>query len=81
MNNKRIILLFYALGIVAIVAVIGVFASSQIESPAEAACELRHHPHLRFSCRLTSRVLSSNVVTRGRPASDYLSRFQLPLQL
>ena len=54
MNNKRIILLFYALGIVAIVAVIGVFAGSQIESPAEAAGVLPRHPHLQFLCQLRS---------------------------
>jgi hypothetical protein len=72
MNEKRMIVLFYVVLAVAILAAVGWFAGSRIESPAEAAARTAPPTPSPILVPVEKRVLSSNVVTRGT------ARFGLP---
>jgi peptidoglycan hydrolase-like protein with peptidoglycan-binding domain len=72
MNRKRILVLFFVLGLMAIVAVVGWAAGSQIESPAEAAARTAPPTPSPILVPVEERVLSTNVVVRGT------ARFGLP---
>jgi hypothetical protein len=72
MNQKRMILLFYLVAVVTILAVVGWVAGSRIESPAEAAARTAPPTPSPILVPVEQRVLNSNVVTRGT------ARFGLP---
>jgi peptidoglycan hydrolase-like protein with peptidoglycan-binding domain len=72
MNEKRLIVLFYVVLAVAILAAVGWIAGSRIESPAEAAARTAPPTPSPILVPVEERVLSSNVVTRGT------ARFGLP---
>jgi hypothetical protein len=72
MNEKRLVVLFYVVAAVAILAAVGWIAGSRIESPAEAAARTAPPKPSPILVPVEERVLSSNVVTRGT------ARFGLP---
>jgi multidrug efflux pump subunit AcrA (membrane-fusion protein) len=72
MTGKRILVLFGVLGVVAATALLGWWAGSRIESPADAAARTAAPKPSPILVPVESRVLSSNIVTRGT------ARFGLP---
>ncbi len=72
MNRKPVVVLFYVLAFVAVVAVGGWVAGSRVESPAEAAARTAPPTPSPILVPIEERVLSSSIVTRGT------ARFGLP---
>lgn len=72
MIRKPLIALYYVLALVTVVAVGAWFASSRIESPAEAAARTAPPTPSPILVPVEERVLSSSIVTRGT------ARFGLP---
>ncbi|MGZ8904832.1 MAG: peptidoglycan-binding protein [Methylobacter sp.] len=71
-SRKRIIVLFGVLAFVAVIAVGGWVAGSQIESPADAAARTAPPTPSPILVPVEERVLSTSIVTRGT------ARFGLP---
>jgi hypothetical protein len=75
MNKQRLILLFYLLSFVAVIAAGAWVAGSRIESPAEAAARTAPPSPSPILVPIEERILSSQIVIRGT------ARFGLPVQI